>query len=127
MTAATVTTLPTAKVITVPRLAPMNRALLLARLAADVTEEPGRLAATDVAVLLAAYVDDSLHGDRLTDAWTEYIEAVRLEQDTDSGAVSWQEIRPELTCANPSEVVREETRYAARDALSVLVNGGDAR
>ena len=123
MTNATITTLPSAKVITVPRLDDERRRVLLARLAADVITAPGRLAATDIAVLLAAYADDSLHGDRLTDAWTEYIEAVRLEQDTDSGWVTPAEICPEVVNGERSEIAREMTRYAARDALSVLVNG----
>lgn len=123
MTNATITTLPSAKVITVPRLTPMNRALLLTRLATDVITAPGRLAATDVAVLLAAYADESLHGDRLADAWTEYLGAVGLEQDTGSGAVSPAEICPEVVNGERSEIAREMTRFAARDALAVLVNG----
>jgi hypothetical protein len=123
MTTATITPLPTAKVITVPRLDATRRKVLLSRLAADVIAEPGRLAATDVAVLLAAYADDSLHGDRLADAWQEYLEAVRLEQDTGDGTVSPAEVCPEVVNGDRSEAAREMTRYAARDALAVLVNG----
>src|ERR1700733_5587002 len=101
----------------------MNRAVLLSRLATDVIAEPGRLAATDVAVLLAAYVDESLHGDRLADAWHEYLDAVRLERDTDDGIVTPGEICPDVVNGDRSEIAREMTRFAARDALAVLVNG----
>jgi hypothetical protein len=115
--------LPGTRLIAVPRLSPARRAIRLARLAADVTEDPGRLPASDVAVLLAAYASGSLHGDALARAWQEYLSAVAVAADADSGLVTPAEICPEVISGDRAETAREITRMAAAEALRVLVHG----
>ena len=120
---ATLDVLPGTRLIAVPHLTADQRAIRLARLAADVIEQPGRIPASDVAVLLAAYASESLYGDQLAGAWREYLGAVQLEDDADAGIVTPAEICPDVISGDRTEIAREITRANAADALRVLVNG----
>jgi hypothetical protein len=119
----TLATLPNTRPVFVQRLDPDRRAILLAWLAAETLEYPERLPQAAQRVLLAAWAAETLQGVVLQEAWLEYLSAVRLEEDVDSGLVSWQQVEPELICPEPAEVVREMAHADAAAALRILVLG----
>jgi hypothetical protein len=127
--AASLATLPNTRPVFVQRLDPDRRAILLAWLAAETLEYPERLPAAAQRVLLSAWASETLQGVALDEAWLEYLSAVRLEEDVESGLVTWQQVEPELTCPEPTEVVREMAHADAAAALRILVlgdtNGGN--
>jgi len=76
-----------------------------------------------VAVALAAWAHESLHGEALDQAWDRYAEAVRLEQGVKDGTVTLQDIEPGLIVGDRQQVAREITRANSAAALDVLVRG----
>jgi hypothetical protein len=86
---ATVTTLPNTRTLRIPEFDVMTRKVLLAGMAINLIEDPARLGAADVAVLLAAYAAESHTPEGREGAWAKYVECVREKQDAADRPVTW--------------------------------------
>jgi len=119
---ATVTTLPNTRTVHIPEFDPMTRKVLLAGMAINFIEDPSRLGAADVAVLLAAYAAESLTPEGREEAWHRYVDAVRDEMDGEDGRITWADldVKPGTHC-EPATVI---TRQNAAACLALLVYGG---
>jgi hypothetical protein len=106
---ATITALPGTRMITAPGRTPMERAILLAWLAAEETEKPGSIPRPVLALCLSAYAAETLTGEALESAWREYLSAVREKRDAESGFF-WA-------------AMEGVARVNAQAALAVLVHG----
>lgn len=122
---ATVTALPNTRVLHIPAFDAMTRKVLLAGMAINLIEDPARLGAADVAVLLAAYAAESHTPEGREEAWRRYVDAVRDELGAEDGHLTWADldIRPG-TRTEPATVI---ARTNAAAALAALVFGGDTQ
>lgn len=110
--------------VTVPRLPADQRKLLIEWLAAEfIGERASRWPAGTTAHLLALWGTGSLRGAALDRAFGDYLDAERLRRDIEAGRVPWQDVLPELNCADPEQEARKAARYLAARALAVLVHG----
>jgi hypothetical protein len=123
---ATVTTMPNTRVLHIPAFDAMTRKVLLAGMAINLIEDPARLGAADVAVLLAAYAAESHTPEEREEAWRRYVDAVRDERDAEDGRLTWADLQVVPgTRTEPATVI---TRQNAAAALALLVygeNGGN--
>jgi hypothetical protein len=124
---ATVTALPGTRLATIPDLDPSRRMVLLAGLATEVIDRQreGRepLPDTFVTLLLRGLCPDGMTPEAQAEGFAEYVDAVLLEQDCESGWVHWTQIEPGLTCEGRQEAAREIARGWAAGALLALVHG----
>jgi hypothetical protein len=110
----------------VPR-SPDDRAILLVWLAAAVTAPTGFVPPGIVSDVLAANAADSLTGEPLLDAWREYVDAVRDEEDAENGRLTWADLWDGLPADLPPGMTAiERARRNAQAALRLLVHGGAA-
>jgi hypothetical protein len=86
---ATVTTMPNTRVLHIPAFDAMTRKVLLAGMAINLIEDPARLGAADVAVLLAAYAAESYTPEAREEAWEKYLACVREKQDAADRPIKW--------------------------------------
>jgi hypothetical protein len=102
VSAATVTALPGTRLATIPDLDPSRRMVLLAGLACEVIDRQrdGRkpLPDTFVTLLLRGLCPDGMTPEAQAEGFAEYVDAVLLEQDCETGWVHWTQIEPGLTC-----------------------------
>lgn len=115
---------PESGTVSLPRLPADQRRRLIEWLAAEfIGERTGQWPAGTTAHLLALWGTGSLRGAALDRAFADYLDAERLRLDIEAGRVAWQEVLPELDCADPEQEARRATRYLAARALAVLVHG----
>jgi hypothetical protein len=126
MIAASPTTLPARRPITVPRLSAERRAIKLAWLAREVIARPQQWNAEAVQILLGAWASDSLSGEALDRAFAEYADTVRLEIGVTAGTVSWQEITQALEGTDLQAAACRLAGELAARALAVLIRGNEA-
>lgn len=74
---------------------------------------------------LAASAHPSLHGWELVSAWSEYLDAHRVVEALETGAMGWADFEPELTCADRQDRAAEDAAMWAAGVLDTLVNGGN--
>jgi hypothetical protein len=124
---ATVTALPGTRLATIPDLDPSRRMVLLAGLATEVIDRQreGRepLPDTFVTLLLRGLCPDGMTPEAQAEGFAEYVDAVLLEQDCETGWVHWTQIEPGLTCEGRQEAAREIARANAAGALMALAYG----
>ena len=122
---ATVTTLPNTRTLRIPEFDAMTREQNLAGMAINLIEDPARLRAADVAVLLAAYAAESHTPEGREEAWRRYVDAVRDELDAEDGRLSWADldIKPG-TRTEPATVIARTNAAAALALLVYGENGG---
>lgn len=120
---ATITSPPACRLVSLPCRSPLERALLLAWMASEETENPGGIPRPVAALVLAANAAQTLTGAAMDEAWAEYLDAVRLERDTGDGIVTWQELTDESAPDGRHEDACDIARSNAASALSVLVGG----
>jgi hypothetical protein len=119
---ASVTDLAPVITIEAPRLPAEARRGELRRLACEVLEN-AQPSPYVLRLALRALVHPSISFAAVPVLWVDYLDAMRLAEDTDTGFVTWQEVMPELCGGERQETVREITRAGARAALDVLVHG----
>jgi hypothetical protein len=120
---ASVTTMPNTRTLHVPAFDAMTRKVLLAGMAINLIEDPARLGAADVAVLLAAYAAESYTPEEREEAWRRYVDAVRDEMNAEH--LTWADL--DVTPGTRTESASVITRQNAAAALALLVfgeNGG---
>ena len=61
----------------------------------------------------------------LLERWEEYVERVRIRDGLGTGAVSWQEVEPDLTCADRQETAFQMAAGDADVARSAIQFGGN--
>jgi hypothetical protein len=123
MNAASPTMPPATGAIVMPRLSAERRAIKLAWLARGVIAHPEQWHSRAVQILLGAWAADSLSGEALSRAFTNYSDAVRLEAGVDDGTVSWQDITQALAGTDRQAAACRITGELAARALAVLVSG----
>jgi hypothetical protein len=110
--------------VTLPRLPGDQRGQLIEWLAEEfMAQRAERWPPGTTAHLLALWGTGSLRGAALDRAFADYLDAERLRRDVESGLVPWQDVLPDLDCAEPQQEARNATRYLAARALAVLVHG----
>jgi hypothetical protein len=115
---------PDSGTVTIPRLPAQQRKLLIEWLAAQFIEERAwDWPAGTAPQLLAVWGSGSLRGIAVDRAFADYVDAVRQCRELDGGLVSWKDILPDLTCADPEDEARKITGARAEQALAVLVHG----
>jgi hypothetical protein len=110
--------------VTVPRLPASQRKQLIEWLAGEfMTQRAEQWPPGTTAHLLCLWGTGSLRGAALDRAFADYLDAERLQRDVADGRVPWQDVLPELDCAEPEAEARKAARYLAARALAVLVHG----
>ena len=61
----------------------------------------------------------------LLERWEEYVERCRLRDGLSTGAVSWQEVEPDLTCGDRQETAFQMAAGDADVARSAIQFGGN--
>jgi hypothetical protein len=119
---ASVTAMPNTRTLHIPAFDAMTRKVLLAGMAINLIEDPARLGAADVAVLLAAYAAESHTPEGREEAWHRYVDAVRDSLDAENGRLTWADL--DVLPGTRTEPATEITRQNAAACLALLVYGG---
>ena len=98
-----------------------TRAAHLAWLAQHVIEHPGDIPGGAVTDMLSCWVPGSLIREALMRAWTDYTDAVRLENDADAQPSLWRMSEPPP--ANGYQEFITEAGTRSDTALAVLLDG----
>ena len=119
---ASVTELAPSVTLTAPRLPATARRGELQRLAREAAEGCGPSSYV-LGVALRALVHQSIPDGKVREYWRDYLNAVQLAEDVDTGFVTWQEVFPELCNGGRQDEARDITREGAEAALCLLING----
>jgi hypothetical protein len=116
-------TMPNTRTLHIPEFDPMTRKVLLAGMATNIIEDPKRLGAADISVLLAAYAAKSHTPEGREEAWRLYVDAVRDELDSDRLTWADLDIVPGTHC-EPAAVIARNNAAACLALLVFGENGG---